>query len=207
MVVGVVAAVLVAVRLATDSVVVSQLALGLGAGSLIAGIAVGVVLTYRGSGVVDFSKGAVAIFIGYVFNELRTNGRIMIPPLPNPLALVEGVVNSSRDKADWLDLPDWPTFIDLPGEQQRFVSALVISVVYAAIVGLLLHFLVFRPLRFAPPLAKVVASVGLFIVFQAIIQLRFGGTVQLPQRILEDKPRSLFGDVVIPRISSSSPRW
>ena len=199
LVIGAVAAVLIVLRLATDTVLISQMALGLGTGSLIAGIALGVVLTYRGSGVVDFSKGAVAIFIGYVFHELRTRGRIVVPPLPNPLALLEGVVNSSRDKADWIDLLDWPTFIDLPGEQQRFVSALVISIVYAAVVGLLLHFLVFRPLRFAPPLAKVVASVGLFIVFQAIIQLRFGGGTQLPQRILDDKPRNLFGDVIIPQ--------
>ncbi len=71
---------LVVLRLLTDTVLVSQMALGLGTGSLIAGIAVGVVLTYRGSGVVDFSKGAVAIFIGYVFHELRTNGRIVVPP-------------------------------------------------------------------------------------------------------------------------------
>ena len=81
---------LIVLRLATDTVLISQMALGLGTGSLIAGIALGVVLTYRGSGVVDFSKGAVAIFIGYVFHELRTRGRIVVPPLPNPLALIEG---------------------------------------------------------------------------------------------------------------------
>ena len=90
LVLAAVAAALIIVRLITDTKVVSQLALGLGTGALIAGIAVGVVLTYRGSGVVDFSKGAVAIFIGYVFHELRTNGRIVIPPLPNPLALDRG---------------------------------------------------------------------------------------------------------------------
>ena len=101
------------------------------------------------------------MFIGYVFHELRTNGRIVVPPLPNPLALVEGIVNSGRSKPDWIDLPNWPTFIDLPGARQTFVSALVISVLFAAVLGLILHFLIFRPLRFAPPLAKVVASVGL----------------------------------------------
>jgi branched-chain amino acid transport system permease protein len=198
-VIGVVALALITIRLLTDTVLISQMALGLGTGSLIAGIAVGVVLTYRGSGVVDFSKGAVAILIGYVFNELRTKGRILVPPLPNPLALVEGVINSSRDKADWIDLPNWPTFIDLPGDRQTFASALVISILFAALLGLLLHFLVFRPLRFAPPLAKVVASVGLFIVIQAVIQLRFGGTTLLPKKILGDEPRHFFGDIVIPQ--------
>ena len=197
--IGAVVVVLIVIRLATDTVLISQMALGLGTGSLIAGIALGVVLTYRGAGVVDFSKGAVAIFIGYVFHELRTNGRIVIPPLPNPLALVEGIVNSGRSKPDWIDLPNWPTFIDLPGARQTFLSALVMSILYAALLGLILHFVVFRPLRFAPPLAKVVASVGLFIVFQAIVLLRFGGTTQLPQKILDDRPRRFFGDVVIPQ--------
>ena len=41
--------------------------LGLGAGSLIAGIAIGVVLTYRGSGIINLSTGAVAMLAGYSF--------------------------------------------------------------------------------------------------------------------------------------------
>jgi branched-chain amino acid transport system permease protein len=39
--------------------------LGLGAGSLIAGIAIGVVLTYRGSGIINSATGAVAMLAGY----------------------------------------------------------------------------------------------------------------------------------------------
>ena len=39
--------------------------LGLGAGSLIAGIAIGIVLTYRGSGIINLSTGAVAMVAGY----------------------------------------------------------------------------------------------------------------------------------------------
>ena len=42
--------------------------------------------------------------------------------------------------------------------------------------GAAVHLLVFRPLRHAPPLAKVVASVGVLIVLQAMVVLRFGGT-------------------------------
>jgi branched-chain amino acid transport system permease protein len=41
--------------------------LGLGAGSLIAGIAIGVVLTYRGSGIINLATGAVAMLGGYAF--------------------------------------------------------------------------------------------------------------------------------------------
>jgi branched-chain amino acid transport system permease protein len=46
--------------------------LGLGPGALIAGIALGVVLTYRGSGVINLATGAVAMLAGYAFWSLRT---------------------------------------------------------------------------------------------------------------------------------------
>jgi branched-chain amino acid transport system permease protein len=46
--------------------------LGLGAGSLIAGIAIGVVLTYRGSGIINLATGAVAMVAGYSYWSLKT---------------------------------------------------------------------------------------------------------------------------------------
>jgi branched-chain amino acid transport system permease protein len=46
--------------------------LGLGTGALIAGIALGVVLTYRGSGIINLATGAVAMVAGYAFWALRT---------------------------------------------------------------------------------------------------------------------------------------
>jgi branched-chain amino acid transport system permease protein len=46
--------------------------LGLGPGALIAGIALGVVLTFRGSGVINLATGAVAMLAGYAFWALQT---------------------------------------------------------------------------------------------------------------------------------------
>src|SRR3954449_10901322 len=46
--------------------------LGLGAGSLIAGIALAVVLTYRGSGIINLATGAVAMLSGYAYWSLKT---------------------------------------------------------------------------------------------------------------------------------------
>jgi branched-chain amino acid transport system permease protein len=46
--------------------------LGLGTGALIAGIALGIVLFYRGSGVINLATGAIAMFAGYAFWSLRT---------------------------------------------------------------------------------------------------------------------------------------
>jgi branched-chain amino acid transport system permease protein len=46
--------------------------LGLGTGALIAGIGLGIVLSYRGSGVINLATGAVAMVAGYLFFGLRT---------------------------------------------------------------------------------------------------------------------------------------
>ncbi len=47
--------------------------LGLGPGALIAGIALGVVLSYRGAGVINLATGAIAMVSGYAFWALRTD--------------------------------------------------------------------------------------------------------------------------------------
>jgi branched-chain amino acid transport system permease protein len=45
--------------------------LGLGSGALIAGIALGVVLTYRGSGIINLATGGFAMLAGYAFWAIR----------------------------------------------------------------------------------------------------------------------------------------
>jgi branched-chain amino acid transport system permease protein len=63
--------------------------LGLGSGALIAGIGLGVVATYRGSGVINLSTGAIAMLGGYAFWSL-TSGKIASLPdlVALPLALL-----------------------------------------------------------------------------------------------------------------------
>jgi branched-chain amino acid transport system permease protein len=58
--------------------------LGLGSGALIAGIALGVVLTYRGSGVINLATGAMAMLGGYAYWALNAG---KIASLPTALAL------------------------------------------------------------------------------------------------------------------------
>lgn len=60
--------------------------LGLGPGALIAGIAVALVASYRGAGVINLATGATAMVSGYLFWAL-TQG-FFGPVLPTPLALV-----------------------------------------------------------------------------------------------------------------------
>ena len=58
---------------------------GVAEGALVAAIALGVVLTYRGSGVVNLANGAIAMYAAYTYTILRSEGDLFLPPLPNPL--------------------------------------------------------------------------------------------------------------------------
>lgn len=167
--------------------------LGLGAGALYGAMAQGLVLAYRGAGVVNFSHGAVTMFVAYTYSELRRTGRMPLLPLPNPLALVEGVANRffGRD----LSLPDWPTFLDVGGPKS-FVPALLLALLAGVVLGLLAHLLVFRPMRDAPQLAKVVAAVGIMIVLQSTATLRFGSDSRSVDSILPTSGFTLAGKVV-----------
>ena len=46
--------------------------LGLGSGALIAGIALAIVLTYRGSGIINLATGGIAMLAGYSYWSLKT---------------------------------------------------------------------------------------------------------------------------------------
>ena len=145
---------------------------GIAQGALIAAIALGVVLTYRGSGIVNFSNSAVAMYVAYVYAVLRSEGDLFLPPLPNPLAPIEGILHLFQERAQWTDLPDWPTRINF-GTEMGFLPALLLSLIFALLLGLTLHLLIFQRLRHSPPLAKVVASIGLFLFLPAVIVRRF----------------------------------
>jgi len=76
--------------------------------------------------------------------------------------------------------------------------ALAVSVVAAAALGLAVEALVFRPLRQAPALARVVASVGLLATLQALAVLWFGADSRPVPSLLPNRPFGLFG-VEVPR--------
>src|SRR5215210_2723741 len=122
---------------------------------------------------------------GYTFTELRNAGRLMVPPLPNPLVILAAPL---RLFGMHLDPPDLPAFISFAGPVGAPLAWLIALCVGGSL-GLLLHFLVFRPLRHAPPLTRIVASVGVMLVLQSVIALRFGsasksGFVVLPQKAI-----------------------
>ncbi len=61
--------------------------LGLGAGSLIAGLSLGVVLSFRGSGVINLAIGAVAMVAGYAYWSFKTGELGFHAPTEVALAL------------------------------------------------------------------------------------------------------------------------
>jgi branched-chain amino acid transport system permease protein len=147
------------------------LLLGVGTGALVAAIGLGVVLTYQGSGVVNFASGAIAMYSAYAYDALRRDGDIFLPPLPRGVSF---------------------------GAPLEFWPALAVTLVLAAILGLVCHLLVFRPLRGAPALTKAIASVGVLIVLQALVVLRFTSTTRPVLPIFDKSPVHLPGDIVIP---------
>src|SRR3546814_14727635 len=73
---------------------------------------------------------------------------------------------------------------------------MAVSLLIAAALGYAVHALVFRPLRHAPPLAKTVASVGVILVLQAAISLRFGSDSRSAAPILPDDPVRILDGIV-----------
>ena len=131
--------------------------LGLGAGGVYALLGCGLVLVYRGTGVINLAHGAMAMVCTYVFVYLRGNGELIlpVPGLPRTVSLT-GVDP-----------------ITLAPQGLALLPSLAITLAFAAVLGALTYALVFQPLRKAPALAKIVGSVGWLAVLQAIVQSRY----------------------------------
>ena len=71
--------------------------------------------------------------------------------------------------------------------------ALAITLIYAALLGVGLYLLIFRPLRHAPALAKVVASIGLMLALQALAIIHFGSSSAKTTAVLPTDPVDILG--------------
>lgn len=58
--------------------------LGVGTGSLYAAFAIAIIIVYRGSGVVNFAVGAMAMIPAIVYAELRATGDLVLPVILLP---------------------------------------------------------------------------------------------------------------------------
>jgi ABC-type branched-subunit amino acid transport system permease subunit len=143
--------------------------LGLGTGALTALLALGVVGEYKASGVVNFAHGAVAMFCAYCYASLRSSGELVLPVVVLPHR------------------------VPLAGAGLQTAPAMAITLVYAACLGAALYLAIFRWLRHAPALAKVVASIGLMLSLQALAVIHFGSQAQPTPALLPNEPISILG--------------
>jgi ABC-type branched-subunit amino acid transport system permease subunit len=165
------------------------LLLGIGAGVIYGTLGLGLVMTYRASGVINFAYGAIAAYSTYVFSGLESDGVYPIPPLPNPLVIVEWIGKLLGQ--DW-QIWQIPTEIQF-AEPWPWWAAVAGALATAGIIGFLFHYLVFRLLRYQPPLARVVASVGLMIFLQAAIVIRFGTGARVIPSLLPTNAIAIAG--------------
>ncbi len=143
---------------------------GLGTGGFLALLAVGLVIVFRGSGVINFAQGAIAMFTAFEFHSLRKRGTLQLPwvdPLPTRYVNLPVRITISEE-----GLGLWPSF--------------VLALLVALLLGLGAHFLVFRPLRDAAPLGRVIGSLGLMLYLQGVALRNFGTGQPQPERVLPD---------------------
>lgn len=139
--------------------------LGVGTGAMYAAFAMSVIITYRGSGVVNFAVGAMAMIPSMVFAELRRTGDLVLPFVLIPRRFSLG---------DPLDP----------------VPAAAIALLVGTILSVIIYILVIRALRGSPPVTALVATVGLTLVLQALAVKGFGNVTLrvgsiLPQQVVQ----------------------
>ena len=128
--------------------------LGLGAGAIYGLTALGVVIIYRGSGVLNFAQGAVGMVGAYLFYDARASG------VPTVLAWVEAVG-------------------------------------LGILIGALTHLLVMRPLRAAPVLSRIIATLGLLTILLGYAQHRYGLGAKIVPKLLPIDAVEVLPDISI----------
>ena len=143
------------------------LVLGLGTGAVYAALGTGLVVTFKGTGVINFAVAVMAAVGAHVFDELDRNGSLHLPLFPE------------------VHVGDLPTIVSL-----------LVAAVVAGVLGLLVHVLIFARLRTAPPLAKVVASVGVMITLQAVLAIDYGTQGRPRRALLGSGTSEVFGATI-----------
>jgi len=116
-------------------VFIRTLILGIVSGSVYALASVGLVLTYKTSGVLNFGYGSIALFTSYIHWTLITH----------------------------LHLP-------------VLLSAVIVVGVIAPLIGAFLDTNVFRGIEGQPQIISVIATVGIFVLFEGLVYLFWKGT-------------------------------
>ncbi|MGH1561651.1 ABC transporter permease [Mumia sp. DW29H23] len=142
--------------------------LGFAVGSVYATIASSLVAVHAATGVLNFAQGSIALWGVWVAAELGTSGTLVLP------------VGS----------------ISLSPEPVAAPVAVTLGVLSSTAVALLTHLLVLRPLRSAPILSQVAASVGVMLLIVSLVPLRFETTASIAAPILPESTVEILGTPV-----------
>ena len=129
----------------------SVLFIGITVGSIYALASTGLVLTYRISGVFNFAQGAIGMFFAYVFFQLNQGG----------------VMNFAIGKYN----QTWT----LPAA----IALILVVGLAAPALGWGLDKVLFRKIRDAGNVVKIVATIGILIAFQGLAPLIWGSSSRL----------------------------
>jgi len=129
--------------------------LGLGVGALYAFASQGLIVIYRGTGVLNFSLGATAIAGVFLQWELQY-------------------------EHGW-----------------AFYPAALVGVLLSAVLGVLSHWVIMRPLRRSSSLIRVIATLGILITVQAGVVIRYGSNPRQVESWLPTGRVILWSDVSI----------
>ena len=131
--------------------------LGLGTGGIYALLGLGLVVIYRGSGVINFGQSGFALVGAYLTYRLHVQ------------------------------------------DGHGMAVSVIVSVLACAAIGVLVHFLVMRPLRSASPLARVIATLGVLTVLNQAVILKFGAKQVIAKSPVPTEAVHLPGDIVVGR--------
>jgi branched-subunit amino acid ABC-type transport system permease component/ABC-type branched-subunit amino acid transport system ATPase component len=128
--------------------------LGLGTGAVYALLAEGIVLIFRGSGVLNLAHGAFAMFAAFAYYQLH-------------------------DKEHWAMAP-----------------AMIAAVGLVVLIGVATDQLLLRRMRRASALTRLIATLGVLIVLQSLMTLKWGADPILASKIFPAHPVTIFGATV-----------
>jgi branched-chain amino acid transport system permease protein len=143
--------------------------LGLAAGAIYAVLAASLASIYLATGVINFAQGSIALWAVWATAQLRENGVLVLPV--GSVGLTGGTPMGSA-------------------------AAVAVGAACGLAWAALAHLLVFRPLRRAPMLSQVVVSVGLMLLIQALVTLRFSTETTTASPILTSSTVKVAGTAI-----------
>ena len=145
---------------------------GLTAGTLYGLVALGIVLLYRSSRVLNFAHGDLATLAAFVGFTLLLRRQ---PPTPFPIGPQTG----------W-----W-----------SFLPAMAGALLVAALAGAAFYFLIIRPVKEATLLGRIVVTLGLALAINGLVVLVWGADTKVFPFPLSDVRVYRLGGVVISQLS------